>query len=283
MENQTLQTNPSQTLPEDHEQILQEIETNQRVAGIADHFFYYMDTLHRKIITLTNPDQKKICTKRASDSSRYTEKGIERIKRKLHERLSAYPATFGTMLTLTIAGIHEGQKKYEGTEQLEAWETINKRGRDFTDQLNKWRKRHNLPKVRAYVKVLEIQKGRQYPHLHLYCPGLKWLAHFDVIQKLWPWGETRVEHTDSTSPANYVTKYLSKVEGRDFMNIMLFGFNLRLFSNSRGLKYSKEIRKRNGWGFFIAGSRHSIQTYVNQFLKAGYSSAGDLLMDPRGP
>jgi hypothetical protein len=283
MKNQTNQSNLSQTLPTNHEDLLKEIETNQKVAGFADHFLYYMDTLHRKIITLTNPEQKKVCTKRASDSSRYTEKGIERIRKKIRERLSQYPATFGTMLTLTVAEIRADQKHYKGIEQLEAWEKINKLGRAFTDKLNKWRKRHNLPIVKRSMKVLEIQTARNYPHLHILYTGLSWLAPIDVIQKLWPWGNADIQHTDSTSPVDYVTKYISKVDGKDFMNLMLYAFHLRLFSNSRGLRYSPAIRKNNGWGFFTAGSRHSIETYVNQFIKAGYSPAGELLMDPRGP
>lgn len=283
MRKQTPQTNLSEALKPQERELLREIETDRKISEYSEGFLYYMDTLHRKIIAITNPEQKKIHTGRASDTSRYTEKGIQKIREKIHQRLAAYPATFGVMLTLTVADDREGQTIYNGLHQLEAWERIGRLGRSFIDELNKWRKRHKLSKVRAYVKVLEIQANRGYPHLHIYCPGLKWLAPKEIISRLWTYGETRIEHTDSTAPGDYVNKYLSKVDGKDFMNLMLFTFHLRMFSNSRGLKYSKEIRKKSSWGFFLAGSRYSIQPFIQRFIEAGYSSAGNLLTEPRGP
>ena len=283
MENQTTQSILSQKLPTNHEDLLREAETIRRLQPMADRFLYHMDTIHRKIIAISNPKTKQICTRRASHSSRYTEPGLEKIRRKIHERLSPYKETFGTLLTLTVARIHSGQNFYHGKDQLDAWEGINSDGRKFTDGLNKWRKRHGLMKVRGYVKVLEIQKESNYPHLHLYFPGLKWLAPIDIIQKLWPYGNADIAHTDSTSPGNYITKYLSKLEGKEFMNIMLYEFNLRMFSNSRGLKYAPEIRKKKDWGFFAAGTRYQLDTFINKFLHAGYSMVGQRLTEPRGP
>lgn len=270
---------PYKTFPFD---LLTPEETDLTLLEMADVFIHDMDAKHHKSILLQNPKQKKVCAKRASDDSRYTEAGIEKIKENLHKRLSAYPATFGIMLTLTVADPPEKQPKYHGKQLVEAWRTINQHGAEFTDELNKYRKRHGLKRVRAYVKVLEIQPGRNYPHLHIYFPGLKYLAPIRYLQKIWPEGNVDIEHTDSTSPSNYVTKYLSKMDGRDFMNLMLYSFALRLFSNSRGLKYAAIIKTDKGWRFLSTGTHSAIQDQADQYLKAGYSKVGQELICPRG-
>jgi hypothetical protein len=91
------------------------------------------------------------------------------------------------------------------------------------------------------------------------------------------------QYTDSTSPGNYITKYLSKMDGRDIMNVMLFTFGLRLYSNSHGLRYAPEIKKETKWKFHSAGKTFQVYDQVNQFLKAGYSLVGRILLEPRGP
>jgi hypothetical protein len=270
---------PFKTFPFD---LLTPEETDLRLLEMADTFGYHMDGLHRKSILLENPKQKKLCRKRASDACRYTQTGIEHIKAKLHKRLAAYPATFGIMITTTIADPPEKQPKYDGKKQVESWRTINARGREFTNEINKWRNRHGLKTVRAYVKVLENQPGRNYPHLHIYFPGLKFLAPIQMMQKLWPEGNVDYEYTQSTSPANYITKYLSKMDGRDFMNLMLYSFALRLYSNSRGLKYAAIVKTDKGWKFLSAGTHNAIQDQLNQYLKAGYSTTGQESIPPRG-
>jgi hypothetical protein len=283
METNALQSTSSQSKPSNRFNLLTTEETNQEIFTLSEKFQYYMHTLDHKFIILTNPKEKMVCSKRASYSSRYTKTGIKKIKDKVRKRLSAYKATFGIMLTLTIADNEHEQKSYQGMLQLDAWEQINKLGREFTDELNKWRKRHNLKKVRAYVKVLEIQPGRYYPHLHIYCPGLKWLAPIRMMQKLWPWSNVDITTTDSTAPGDYITKYLSKMEGKDFFNLMLFSFNLRMYSNSRGLKYSPEIHEDKGWRYSSAGTQRASEDGIDQFIKAGYILVGQPLMEPRSP
>lgn len=270
---------PFKTLPFD---LLTPEETDLKVLEMADTFNYYMDGLHRSSILLDNPKQKKMCHKRASDNSRYTQIGIEKIKEKLHKRLSAYPATFGIMITITVADPPEKQPKYDGKKSIEAWRTINARGREFTNEINKWRNRHGLKTVRAYVKVLENQPGRNYPHLHIYFPGLKLLAPIQMMQKLWPEGNVDYEYTQSTSPVNYITKYLSKMDGRDFMNLMLYSFDLRLYSNSKGLKYAAIVKTDKGWKFLSAGTYSAISDQISQYLKAGYSLTNTTLIQARG-
>lgn len=242
-----------------------------------------MEILHQNVIVLTNPDQREVCTKRASDASRYTPQGIEKIKKKIRERLKAYPATFGVLLTLTVADPNPNQKHYQGKPKLEAWRTINKLAREFSDELNKSRKRQGLKKVRAFVKVLEIQPGREYPHVHIYFPGLKWLAPTKVLQRIWPYGNVDVGHTDSSSPSQYLAKYLSKMNGRDFMNVMLFIYHLRLYSNSKGLRYATVNRHNTGWQYSSAGTRLQSEANAVHYIEAGYSLVGQISITPRGP
>ena len=250
---------------------------------MAETFHYYMENLHHKHIVLTNPEEKKVSSKRASDSSRYTQAGLQKIKKKIRERLSAYKATSGVLLTLTVAGCDQTSQNYQGKSLPHAWKTIMEAGRAFSDELNKWRKRHGLSTIKAYIKVLEIQPGRYYPHLHIYYPGLKWLADLPALDQLWPYGIVNIKHTDSTSPTNYITKYLSKMEGRDFMNVMLFTFHLRMYSNSRGLRYAPKIPKDTAWGYSSAGTILATEASINEYLKAGYSLVSQTSMMPGGP
>lgn len=283
MEKQTLQNTPDQNQFQTHFGVTNPQEANEQIADLADRYSYYMNNLHRKFIVLTDPGEKRVSLKSSSDSSRYTSTGLQRIKEKIRHRLRAYPSTFGVLLTLTIAEFEANAKYYSGRTQLEAWESINKCGREFTDELNKWRKRHGLKTIRAYVKVLEIQPNRYYPHLHIYFPGLRWLAPVQTIQRLWPYGNADLDFRDSLSPGNYITKYLSKMEARDFLNVMLYSFKLRMFSNSRALRYAPEVKGKTSWRCSTSGSRSYVFDVIQQYLKAGYSLTPNNCAEPRGP
>lgn len=271
METNPLQNTSDQTkLPDDLTSLIKQ-EVNHKIAALTDTFLDHIDKLHGKYIVLIDQEGKNLYCKHAYDSSRYSPSGLQKIREKVRRRLHGYPATFGVMSTLTIAEFEANAKYYHGRSQLEAWESINKFGSEFTEEVNKWRKRHGLKTIRAYVKVLEIQPKRFYPHLHIYFPGLKWLAPTDVLQKLWPYGNVDIQYTDSKSPGDYITKYLSKMEAKDFMNVMLYSFKLRMFSNSQGLRYAPDTKKPSALRWKTSGSHFYAFGLITQYLKHGWS------------
>src|SRR5512139_3079538 len=100
---------------------------------------------------------------------------------------------------------------------------------------------------------------------------------------MWPYGNLDITYLDSTSPARYLTKYISKTERDDFMNVMLFSNNLRLYSTSRGLPYAHKTKTDNGWYFSSCGTRRHMEEEIAIYLKYGYSLVGQQLKEPRGP
>ncbi len=283
MKNKTLQSNSSYELPKDHQQTLEEIETNQKISAYADDFYRYMEANHHKVIFLENHDQKKLVFKRASDSSRYSSKGKQKKKEEMRRRLRAYPASCAFLITLTIADKYQPSGAYDGMRLLEAWEKLSEITADFMDELNKLRSRSGFKKRLQYFRVPEVQRGRLYPHTHILIPGLRAIGDYTKIQKLWPYGNVDFQFVDQASPANYLTKYISKMDGDDFMNIMLHHFRLRMFSMSKGFRFPQKIKNNNGWKFFIAITHASIEKYLYKIIKAGYEQEIERLTDPRGP
>ena len=305
MENQTLQSNSSQTkssnpfdlfkhlgikrlletpvIPPVHYDLLTPEETNQKLYEMAETVHHYMENLHHKHIVLTNPEEKKVSSKRASDSSRYTRPGLAKIQRKNRARLKRNRPKHGVLLTLTVAGCDANSKNYQGKDLLSAWKAASSEVGETLNELGKWRKRHGYTKKLQYHRQLEIQPGRFYPHNHIWFPDIKYLAPLDVIDKLWPYGITNVLYIDEGRGPDYVTDYISKMEGRDFFNVMLFNFHLRLYSNSQDLNQGPEIRKDTAWGYASAGTLLATERVIWEYLMAGYSEAGQASMMPRGP
>lgn len=248
----------------------------------CDAFLDYAEERNERRVVLKHPVEKKLIIRRAIESTRYHPSGRERIKRKIHDRLGSYPVDKGILLTLTTADVDNKSGCYEGMSRPDAWQGIGYRWRAFMDEINKWRKRHGKPKIKRFIRVLEDQKGRQYPCPHVWFPGLLYLAPIDVIKKLWPYGNVDIERTWNNSPANYITKYISKMEGRDFMQAMTWAYSLRLYSLSRDYRYVHKDRPLSGWRFDSSGGKYSIEENVRQLIKEGYSVSGASLIYPRG-
>jgi hypothetical protein len=283
MENQTLQSNSSYELPKDHEDILREAETNQKILSMYDKFYSHMDKLHHKTILLENPEQKKLYAKRAFDDSRYSSKGKQKIKTEMRRRLKYYPASCAWLVTLTIADKYQPSGAYRGMTQLEAWKKVGPCVADFMDEWNKLRARRGFKKRLIYFKVPEVQPGRNYPHIHILIPGLRVIGDFKEIQNLWPYGNADFKYVDQASPANYITKYISKMDGDDFANLMLYTYHLRMFSMAKGFKYPLKDKNKNDFKFFMAITHASIEKYLYKIMKAGYEQEIERLTEPRGP
>ena len=268
--------------PAVHLNLLTPEETNKFISRCADAFLAYMERLHRKLIVLVNLDQRKVLALRASESSRYRPRGRGKIMRMIRRKLRLWKADHGVLLTLTVAEYDANSTRYQGMGQLHAWKMINEKASEFCDELNKWRERNGKKKIKAYAKVLEEQPGRHYPHLHIYYPGLYFLAPKEVIDRLWPYGITNVKPTFRTSPAEYIIKYLSKMDDNQFMNTMLWTFKLRMYSTSRGLKYGPETRTDTGWRFSPPSQDMTAEEVLAWWINEGYLDTSQSSPIPRG-
>jgi len=233
---------------------------------------YLGDRSVRRVV-LKHPDTKKFIVKSSLESTRYHDAGRSRTKRKINDCLGSYPVTFGILLTPTTVSPDNESGCYEGMSRPDAWQGIGYRCRSIMDEINKWRKRNGLKKVRAYIKVLEDQKDRLYPCPHIWFPGLKYLAPISMIQKLWPYGNVDIALIWNDSPANYITKYISKMEGREFMQAMMWAYKLRTYSTSRDFQYSHKDRPDSGWRFVFSGGKYSAEEEIRKLVDEGYVSA----------
>jgi hypothetical protein len=241
-----------------------------------------MEDLFGKLVVLKNRDTKEVIIRRSIQSSRYHPDGQRRLKKKIYNRLSTYPAEGGTLLTLTIADLNNQSGCYEGMDRLIAWKDFGYRVREFMDRVNKSRKARGLKKVKRYIKVLEDQKDRLYPCPHIWFPGLKWLEDIDVLQRLWPYGNVDLKYADSTAPAAYIIKYIAKMNGRDFMQVMIWHFRLRLYTTSRDFVYIYKDEKDSGWRYHFSGGPFSAQESASLLVAQGYTSTQAGQPIPRG-
>ena len=278
-----LQTHTSETpQPKPSLSLLRTSNSDALGIQISKDWVNRMDTLYNKLVTLYNPTTKEIVTKRSITSTRYSPEGQRKLKDKINKRLGTYPAEGGILLTLTIAGLDTGQTSYEGMSRQEAWQRIGYAGRYFMDRVNKLRKARGLSKVKRYVAVLEDQPGRHYPHKHFWFPGLKWLGNIKEIQELWPWGNVDEDYIDSSSPASYIIKYISKMEGKDLMLAEMWYYRLRLFSTSRNFRYIYRDETDSGWRFWHSGGPNSTKEKIDLLIDEGYSIVTTSLIQPRG-
>ena len=281
--NSNLQTHTPETpQPKPSLNLLRTSNSDALGVQISKDWVNRMDTLYDKLVTLYNPTSKEVVTKRSIESTRYHPAGQRKLKERIHKRLGTYPAEGGILLTLTIAGLDTGQASYEGMSQQEAWQGIGYAARYFMDRVNKSRKARGLSKVKRYISVIEDQPQRHYPHKHFWFPGLKWLGNIEEIQKLWPWGNVDLDYIDSSSPASYIIKYISKMEGKDFMQAMIWHYRLRLFSTSRNFRYIYKDETDSGWRFWCTGGHFSTQEKIDVLIDEGYSVVDTTLISPRG-
>lgn len=229
-----------------------------------------MEDYRSKWILLKNTQDQTLSVKRSIQNTRYHPDGQKRIKRKIFDRLGHYPAQGGILITPTIAPPDNKTGRYKGMFRLNAWDSFGYKTRHFMDEINKWRKRHGLSKVKRFIRVMEDQPDRHYPCPHIWFPGLKWLAPIDVIQGLWPYGDVDLEYRDQTSPATYITKYITKMQGKDFMQAMMWRFALRLFSTSRDFRYAVPEPTSQKWSFHAAGGQSRIKEAVDMLVADGW-------------
>lgn len=193
-----------------------------------EEFICYLETLEDKRVlvqNLLNGSLAKLV--KPSEASRYFPGGRKRIKGKIFKRLGRWYNCPGYLLSLTF-----DPSKISRTD---AWKQVGILRREFMNRVNRWRKRHGMPKGK-FLSALEVQPGTGYPHIHLVFPYLKWLAPFDWMIEQWGQAPNSVDWKirDSLSPVSYVCKYISKLEGwSDLALSYIWANRTRLYSMSR--------------------------------------------------
>lgn len=205
----------------------------------------YRNSLAGKLVVVRSKADSSVARViRQSDSSRYFPAGRYRIKAKIVKRMGGFYSTNGLMLTATYA------PKMISID--DAWRDIGGRSRKFLDNINRWRRHQGMTKVRG-IKVLEVQPSTGYPHFHMAFPKLRYLAPIAKLTEWWGQAINSVDLTyrDSFSPAGYVCKYVSKLEGWSNDSMAELWFNrTRLYSMSRDY-YLQPVEKRvPEWEFY---------------------------------
>ena len=213
-------------------------------------FREYRQALADKLVVIRSLSDKSrakvICR---SDSSRYFPEGRYRMKAKIVKRMGGFYSCNGLMVSATY-----DPKLFTIDE---AWADVGSRGRRVMDNVNRWRRREGMAKVRG-IKVVEVQPSTGYPHLHIAFPKLRYIAPIAKLTEWWGQADNSVDlkYRDSFSPAGYVCKYVSKLEGWDDDAMAQIWFNrTRLYSMALDY-YTQPLEKRVAeWEFYSTKSR----------------------------
>ena len=152
-----------------------------QVEGFVD----YLERIAEKRVILSNLADSSICkVVKPSDASRYFPGGRRRIKAKIHHRLGRWYSCPGFLLSLTFAP--------DRISRRDAWKNCRTMGREFINRVNRWRKRHGMPRAK-FLTCIELQPGTGYPHLHFVFPYLKWLSSIAFMTETWGQGVNAVD------------------------------------------------------------------------------------------
>lgn len=205
-------------------------------------FRKYRENLADKVVIVQNSvDESVVKVIRRADSSRYFPEGRRRIKGRIYKRMGGFFSCNGLMTSITFDP--------KLISKSNAWRDVGSLGRSWLDNVNRWRVRNGMPRVRG-IKVLEVQPGTGYPHLHYAFPRLRWLAPRDVLRRYWHYAAEGVDwrYRDSFSPAGYVCKYVSKLEGwTDEALAEIWVNRTRLYSMSRDYYLVDEEKRVPEW------------------------------------
>lgn len=164
----------------------------------------------------------------ACSSSRYFQQGRAQMIKNIHQRLNGKQER-GVFFTLTV-----DTKRYD---LAGAWSSMWLEYNRFKKSLNIYRKRYmNAEHGILYLAALEPHES-DYPHLHVYCPGLRWLIKRQDLGKMdnwWGMGSANTEkELRSDSAESYITKYISKMDGWSELSLaMIWHFRIRIYNLS---------------------------------------------------
>lgn len=203
------------------------------MTGILSKFRKYKDRIAHTpgiILHIQNKFDKSEAIYKSNPRSkcRYFPEGRVTMQRNIRERLKRKQEP-GVFLSLTVST--------SDYDVMEAWNVMWRRFKGFRDALNMYRKRNmNAKHSFQYLAALEPCKSG-YPHMHVFCPGLKWLIKKQDLYRMDEWWKMGFVKTEKErreeSACSYVLKYISKLEGWSEPNMaLLWYYKLRLYNLS---------------------------------------------------
>lgn len=226
---------------------LEKIETHE--AYQIRNFCRKVSMLDSSVIILKNLETAEFRFIQPKKSSRYFDDGRNKIKKMILKKIGKNISN-GVMITLT----YDPKKECRS----DAWEHVGKHISMFFDWMNMYRKRRLKSKKRlTYFWVIEEQKGTGFPHIHIFFPGLKFVANFYDIKKRWKeYGSVHIGSYKSINVARYITKYIGKMKGFSLLALSyLWQFRRRIYSFSKSIKENQgpgavKEKKYELWGVF---------------------------------
>lgn len=168
--------------------------------------------------------------------SRWFETGNKRRKGRILHGIDRSSKT-GILLTLTV-----DPKDYETVQ--DATNSMWPRFAAFRDALNMRLVRSGKNRIR-YIAALEFTK-RGWPHLHLWLPGLRYLAPQRELQELW--GSIVDVRFTQSGVAGYVLKYIMKASALpDSLKAVLWSGRIRSYSVSPFFRIKSQSYRPAGY------------------------------------
>ncbi len=188
--------------------------------------------------------QKEDKTRFIELGNRFSEKRQHQLKKRMKYLIASRGNQNAVMLTLTL-----NPQLFKS--QSEMWLTIKPELNRFLTSL-RYNLKHRLPE---YLTTIEAQKNGN-PHIHIVFFGAKRLLDWRKIRDLWGLGHIFINRTSDCSkvryPINYVCKYITKTyttsdEHNLLTQSLVWFYNVRSYSCSRGLLYPLNLISLGGW------------------------------------
>jgi hypothetical protein len=218
------------------------------------------------------------------DRSRYFAGGRRRMQWNIKKRLGTRWFSPGILLTLTY-----DPKRFT---KAEAWERISDDREKIFHALNMrmFRKRGKYGNSLKYLWAVEeipqyhvdkitkekiANNAHGYPHIHIFFPGLRWLATTAVLNKLWSQGYCDVVYKDNINCASYLCKYISKLDGwSDYSQMLIWSLHKRVYGYSACYRlpdFSEKIKSDSNYGgtFFTKSKNLILESYLKGKYQMG--------------
>jgi hypothetical protein len=193
------------------------------------------------IVLSNKAEPSKLLIMQAKNKSRYFPEGRLHMSSKIRKRLGRFEKVPGLMATLTYDPKKTGKR--------EAWALYGPDTRRFLNAVNQYRRRKGQQRLQ-YLWVVEVQEGTGYPHVHIFLPGLGWIAPLNIINGNWTKGRANITSPKSINVncAGYISKYLRKMQGwKDIHLALMWSGHCRMYGFSRGFTAKGVIHQEPQW------------------------------------
>lgn len=190
------------------------------------NFKQYKEKVKNFNVVCTEIKTGKLKVFNAISKSRYFSKGLKNNLRKFKNKLNKKGRHPGVFLTLTFA---QRGLTYDGV-----YKRLQGAIRKFLSVAKVYYKRHHYGKSFEYVWVVEFHKSG-YPHIHIFFPDLKWLAHWKEIKRWWQFGNIKIKYRNIKKIGSYMSSYISKHEQKNSVVgfFFMWKYGIRSYGFSR--------------------------------------------------